>query len=164
MDEGSRTSETTPIAWVVQAMNTAADRMIDVHWHQPERAFSAIGETLWWACILDEALLRRCKASYAKARKDEKDVRDLLAGLRYARNRFAHSSDIVDYVEVSAITGSNWVGGYQASWRWKHLPSVLGPRGKGGQVEYETALAGHDVKQSLIRALSFLRWAANALT
>jgi hypothetical protein len=32
---------------VVDAMNRAADRTIDIHWHEREKVFASIGETLF---------------------------------------------------------------------------------------------------------------------
>ena len=112
------------VEWTVAAMNAAADRMRDVHWHDPGRAFATIGETLWWVCILDEVLGKRYGDRYFSMLDADEHVKPLLAGMRHARNRFAHGDEVVDFVEVSALVGSNWSGGYTAGWRWCVLPPV----------------------------------------
>lgn len=150
-----------PIRWVVDAMNRAADRMIHVHWHQPDEAYSAIGETLWWLCILEDLLRQRHGRSYKKALAHEPPTGDLLTAMRYARNRFAHSADVLEFVEPTALTGSQWVGGYQVAWKWRYLPPVPSARGTRGEIEYKKTLANRDVKQSLVEALTFLRSVAH---
>jgi hypothetical protein len=147
-----------PVDWIVTAMNTAADRMIDVHWHQPERAFAAIGETLWWACSLDESLSKSFGDRYRHARSKDSYIESLILGLRYARNRYSHAVRLADHVEVTAVVGSNWIGGYEANWKWRDLPAT--DRSRRDSVAYAERLAQQDVKQALINALSFLRWAA----
>lgn len=162
-DESLDLNSQAPVEWTVAAMNSAADRMRDVHWHDPGRAFATIGEVLWWVCVLDEALRKRHGDSYVSILEADVDVKPLLAGMRHARNRFAHADEVVDFVEVSALIGSNWTGGYTAGWRWNVLPPVrAGPGARGGQ-EYADKLAGQDVWQSLVRALSFLRGAVQTL-
>lgn len=151
------------LGWVENAMNAAADRMIDVERSQPELAFAAIGETLWWVCILDDTLHRRFDRRYAALSRDDPYTPDLLRALRHARNRLAHSFDVLEYVEPTDISGGAWEGGYRVLWKWASLPVLPQRRGKSGEEQYQRVLAGTDVKQSLVRALTHLRTAVQVL-
>ncbi len=163
-DEAFGTTSQSSVEWTVAAMNSAADRMRDVHWHDPVRAFATIGETLWWVCVLDEALQRRYGNRYLFLRDADEHVKQLLGGMRHARNRFAHSDEVLDFVEPSTLVGSNWSGGYTVGWKWNVLPPVPAGRGARGAQEYSDKLEGQDVWQSLVRGLSFLRGAAQQLS
>ncbi len=160
MDEGNVNHL---LGWVENAMNAAADRMIDVERSQPELAFAAIGETLWWVCILDDALRRRFSRRYTALSREDPYTQDLLNALRHARNRFAHSLEIVEYVEPTDFTGGAWEGGYRVLWKWASLPELPKGRGKSGEELYEQILAGKDVKQSLVQALTHLRTGVQVL-
>lgn len=131
--------------------------MIDVHWHEPHRAYAAIGETVWWLCILDDLLHKAAGRLYKKALADQEHADQLMRAFRHARNRFAHSVNILEYVQPTALTGSNWVGGHQVAWKWQRLPPQPSGRRGRGAAEYDEVLANQDVKQSLVRGLSFLR-------
>lgn len=159
----SATPIATSLHWLEAAMNAAADRMIDVERSQPELAFAAIGETLWWVCILDDALRGRFGRAYTALSREDPYTRDLLKALRHARNRFAHSFDVLEYVEPTEFTGGAWEGGYRILWRWASLPALPPGRGKSGEEQYQAILAGTDVKQSLVRALTHLRTAVQVL-
>lgn len=148
--------------WVVNAMNRAADRMIHVHWHEPDRAFAVIGETLWWICVLDEMLRTKNQSAYEDGRPKDERASSLLLGMRYARNCIAHSVDVLEYIEPTAVLRTIWASQYQASWRWRQLPPVQEKRGRTGEEEYERVVAGYDVKQTLVEALTFLRSSARS--
>ncbi len=160
MAQGKESAQGLALAWAVDAMNAAADRLTLASPSDPDLAFSAVGETLWWVCTVDGALSNRLGRDYrARTRDGIEDTYTprLFAGLRYARNRFTHDVDVVDYVGMADREDS------VLAWRWKSLPPIGTKRGNHGESEYETLLAGYPVRQVLVHACTFLRASSQAL-
>ena len=153
--------------WSVEAMCQAADRVQRVPNGREREAFAAIGETLWWIGIVDENLRERKPEIYGSHVTFTLGERPLLMGLRYARNRFTHGVDVLHYVEPDGILHGD-PRGYRSIWKWRSLPAehrdyVVGNPGRSARKQYkayQAAVAGTDVHQSFVNALSVLRGVA----
>lgn len=156
----------TALDLAVEAMNAAADRLARVGGDDPDGAYVATGECLWWFGVVRQQLWDRYQSVYnavldehAKGFVDiRENARMRVFGLWHVRDRMAHEVDIITYVEPhDSITGDP--RGYHTSWRWLHLP----PPTKNDSFTdkkyeaYEAVLAGQDVHDTLVRALSLVR-------
>jgi hypothetical protein len=151
--------EVVPLQWAVQAMNRALERVRTVGWNDPVGAFAAIGETLWWVCVVHDHLRNRYKEDYETTLANTLDgVDGLLIGLRFARNRITHGVDEVNYAAATATDPAS----FRAQWTWK----LLEPRESGNNVghsQYCGHLAGGDVVETLQRACLFLSTVNNRM-
>src|ERR1035438_1964332 len=80
--------EVVPLNWSITVMLRAFERVPGTGWEDPMGAFAAIGETLWWIGVVREGLDELYPgATSALAAREPQRIDELLAGLRFARNR-----------------------------------------------------------------------------
>jgi hypothetical protein len=169
---GDSTAGATALLWSITAMSDAAERLPKVRaWDRP-RAFAVIGEAVWWVTIVDATLVRHHEDAYdgviarlTPARR--RVIDDILAGLRFVRNRIGDEADLAEFIEPSP-PGSGAGKGLITGWTWKPVPepvlTSLGPRGQAWQMTryraYQAQLAGHTIGEIFGQAATFLKLAA----
>ncbi len=141
--------------WSVQAMESATTRVNQTD--DPQKAFVAIGEAVWWITIVNDNL--RDEPMYPTSIGNDAVLADTLAGLRSVRNRIGHEVNLVDFVNLEAVRPDQYGDGRIAAWSWK---SVLPPKAswKAAQNDYrayEAQLAGRTVVEAFSRAEMFLK-------
>jgi hypothetical protein len=141
--------------WSVQAMEDATTRVNQTD--DPQKAFVAIGEAVWWITIVNDTL--RDEPLYRTNISNNQVLAETLAGLRSVRNRIGHEVNLVDFVNLEAVRQDQYGDGRIAAWSWK---SVLPPKTtrKAEQYNhraYETQLAGRTVVEAFSRAELFLK-------
>lgn len=158
-DEG----DAAPLDLAVAAMCQAADRVARVSATEAAGAFAAIGEVLWWVSVVDDNVKTLNQSLYQRHLEYELGDRPLLLALRYARNRFTHQVDVLEYIQPDGVLHDD-PRGYVTLWRWQSLqPEQWDKKGgrarrsREGYEAYQRVLAGGDVHQSLVNALSVLR-------
>lgn len=147
-------------------MIAVADRLPRIEGDDLAGAYAATGECLWWIEVVRQQLWDRHRIVYDAVLDEHAggfdDVREnakmRILGIWHARDRMAHEVEIDTYVKpYDSIAGDS--RGYQTSWRWLYLPKPT----KDDRVTlkkheaYEAVLAGQDVHDTLVRALSLLR-------
>ena len=128
------------LLWSITAMSDAAERLPRVRaWDRP-RAFAAIGEMVWWVTIVDATLVRHHQEAYdrvmaGRAPAQRGVIDDILAGLRFVRNRIGDGANLAGYIEPGPYgpgAGRGWILG----WTWRpvpggaHLADAAGGRGR----------------------------------
>jgi len=124
--------------------------------------FASVAEAMWWLTMLDEALwpTHLANVSYKSARDSSPGAR-LLLGLRYARNRQVHDT------QVTGMQGNPLLGpdnAHNDAWRWRSLdaPEVppYEPRedrwGEKQEQVYRDFMATNEVLPTLLSAANFL--------
>ena len=149
------------LSWSVDAMVDAIDRVNKVEAGEPDKAFAAIGEAVWWTTVVNDTLHQRHEAAYELAMSlTTPPIEDAITGLRSVRHRIGHEVDFFDLVEPAASRPDPGDGRVTA-WCWKHIR----PPTRRRQVDiqqhhaYEDALAGRNVVEGFTAASLFLRTA-----
>ncbi len=155
--------EGTALQWAASAMAEATGRLADMRALDRPRAFTAIGEAVWWVTIVDATLVRHYPEAYDRVTAGQPDaersaVDGLLAGLRFIRNRLGLDQDLGDFICTEA--GGPGIGG----WTWRPVPApVLDAYSARGQewemtryLAYAGQLAGRPICDSFGRAAEFL--------
>jgi hypothetical protein len=165
-------AEVNALQWSITAMSDATERLPRIRaWDRP-RAFTVIGEVVWWVTIVDGTLVRYHPEAYDCVLGDQPAgeralIEETLAGLRFVRNRMGHDLDHVDFIDLDARhPGAD--EDRVTDWRWESLPepslASLSPRGQAWEIEryraYQAQLAGHTVGEVFGRASAFLKLAA----
>jgi hypothetical protein len=92
-------------------------------------------------------------------------IEEVLAGLRFVRNRIGDEADLAEFIEP----GSPGAGaGPVTGWTWRPVPepalTSLAPRGQAWEMSryraYQAHLAGHAIGEIFGRAVAFLKLAA----
>ncbi len=162
----------TALQWSITAMSATAERLPGVRAADLPRAYTVIGEAVWWVTIVDATLVRHYPDSYDTVLADQtpaqrQRVEETLAGLRFVRNRLGDEADLAEFIETGASdpgTGAALITG----WTWKPVPEPaldsLPPRGQAWErtryQAYQTQLAGHTLGQTFGQAAQFLKLAA----
>src|SRR5437899_9227257 len=132
-------------------MRDAIDRINKVAASEPQRAFAAIGEAVWWITIVNDTRRKRNGPSYALALNScTPPIEDPLAGLKSVRNRIGHEVDLVDFIDPVASRPDPGDGRVTA-WAWKSTPPPTrkGKRELDSHRSYEAALAGKNIVHGL---------------
>jgi hypothetical protein len=146
------------IDWSVEAMQRALERVRSIGWNDPRGAFTAMAETLFWICVVDDQLRTRHSAVYdAALAEDRASTERLLWGLRHVRDRITHAVDQIAYMVPTALSTSN----FSAVWTWQSLPPWADIHNPDRYHPYQAALAGQNVVDTLLQATIFLGAAAN---
>jgi hypothetical protein len=160
------------LLWSITSMSDAAERLPRVRaWDRP-RAFAAIGEMVWWVTIVDATLVRHHQEAYdgvmaGRAPAQRGVIDDLLAGLRFVRNRIGDEANLAGFIEPGPHgpdAGRGWITG----WTWRPVPepalTSLTPRGQAWEMTrywaYQAQLAGHTTGETFGLAVAFLKLAA----
>lgn len=147
----------------LHGLQQALVRHEGAHWHQPEDAFTAAAEAVWWVVSLDRALENSDQAE--RDRRAYKDARGASAngqtviGMKFVRNHVDHLPELHDFVELSSVVGNSWQG-MRAGWIWKpldELEPLLDPKfktghGASGMKQYRDRLGGKLVEHTLLDA------------
>ncbi len=169
-------AEVNALQWSIMAMRDATERLAQVRAWDRRRAFTVIGEAVWWVTIVDGTLVRYHPETYDRVMASQPPaerglIEETLAGLRFVRNRMGHDVDHVDFIRPAARRpGAS--GGRITDWRWNPLPepsrASLSPRGQAWEMAryraYQARLAGHTVGEVFGRAATFLKVAAATAT
>jgi hypothetical protein len=169
---GDAAAGATALLWSITAMSDTAERLPRARsWDRP-RAFAVIGESVWWVTIVDATLVRHHQSAYdgviarlTPARR--RVIDDILAGLRFVRNRIGDEADLAEFIETSP-PGPGADRGRITGWMWKPMPepvlTSLGPRGQAWEMTryraYQAQLAGHTTAETFGQAVAFLKLAA----
>lgn len=124
--------------------------------------FASVAEAMWWMTMLDEALwsTHNSEDGYESARSSCHEGMQLL-GLRYARNRQVHDTEVTGMQGNPLLAGNETNGG---EWTWRSLdaPGVppytpQGSRwGEIGERAYRDRMATREVVPTLEEAARFL--------
>ncbi len=160
------------LQWSITAMTATAERLPRVRAADLPRAFTVIGEAVWWVTIVDATLVRHHPDAYdsvmtAQPPAQRRRIEETLGGLRFVRNRIGDEADIAEFIESgtsSTATGEASV----TSWTWKPMPEpalgLLAPRGQAWELAryqaYQAQMAGRTIGETLGRATQFLTLAA----
>jgi hypothetical protein len=157
--------EISALQWAVTAMADAVDRLADMRALDRPRAFTAIGEAVWWVTIVDATLVRHYPDPYDQVTADqpaaERQVEAILAGLRFIRNRLGLDQDLADFIcTESGLASDVGIGGW--AWRLVGPPHLDAFSARGQEWEmaryqaYSGQLAGRSICDSFARAAAFL--------
>lgn len=160
------------LVWAITAMSDTTGRLPLVRAADQPRAFTVIGEAVWWVTIVDATLVRHHPDIYdnvmaSQAPAQRRVVEGTLTGLRFVRNRIGDEADLGEFIEP----GGAGPGARQrriTSWTWKPMPEPapgsLPPRGQAWETAryrgYQAHLAGHTIGETFGRAAEFLKLAA----
>ena len=169
---GDLTAGASALAWAITAMSDTTDRLTRVRAADRPRAFTVIGEAVWWVTIVDATLVRHHPGAYdsvlaGQSPAERQRVEATLAGLRFVRNRIGDEADLGEFVEPGQAgpgAGQRRITG----WAWKLLPEpVLGSLSSRSQAwemtryrAYQAQLAGRAIGETFGRAAEFLKLAA----
>jgi hypothetical protein len=169
-------AEVNALQWSITAMSDTTERLPRVRAGDRQRAFTVIGEAVWWVTIVDGTLVRYHPEAYdgvmaGQPPVERRLVEETLAGLRYVRNRMGPDVDHVDFIRPDASRPGAGDGRI-TDWRWNSLPeptcASLSPRGQAWEMAryraYQAQLAGHSVGEVFGRAAAFLKVAAATAT
>jgi hypothetical protein len=152
--------EVVPLDWCVEAMDRGFERVRAAGWNDPVGAYAAVAETLFWIDVVDEQLRQKHRRHYEATLAGQRDdLRQMLSGLLFARNRITHEVDEVGYILAVAKRADT----FAASWTWQSLP----PRPGGDQAvlhqHYQETIAGRDVVKTLLAVTIFLGTTRNRM-
>jgi hypothetical protein len=169
-------AEVNALQWSITAMSDTTGRLPRIRASDRRRAFTVIGEAVWWVTIVDGTLVRYHPEAYDRVlagqpAAERRLIEETLAGLRYVRNRMGHDVDHVDFIRPEATPPGGGAGRI-TDWRWNCLPepafASLSPRGQAWEMTryqaYQARLAGRAVGETFERAAAFLRLAAARAT
>ncbi len=147
-------AEFVPLEWSQVAMLRALERARSTGWNDPQGVFAAVGETVWWICVLDEQLRAPgYHLVYEAALAEEPPTTEpLLSGLRHVRDRMAHAVDEVNYLIATPTNAAS----FEATWTWRPLPPWRDTRHPQRYEAYQAALAGRDLRDTLPVATVFV--------
>jgi hypothetical protein len=158
------------LGWSVVAMRDTAELLATPGARQALRAFSVIGEMVWWVTIVDATLVRhhpgvydRVLSGYVLAQR--RRIEGTLGGLRFVRNQLHGDSGCGDLVHPAAGPGD-----LVTAWTWRAIPQPplgpLLPRGRAWELTryqaYQAHLAGRSIGEVFGMATEFLDRAADA--
>jgi hypothetical protein len=169
---GDLEAAASALRWSITAMTATAERLPRVRAADLPRAFTVIGEAVWWITIVDATLVRHHSDAYdsvmtAQTPAQRQRVEETLAGLRFVRNQIGGEADLTEFIEPGTAgpgTGDRHI----APWTWKPAPEpALGSLSPSGQAwertrfqAYQAQLAGHTIGETFGRAAEFLKLAA----
>jgi hypothetical protein len=169
---GDPAAGASALLWSITGMSDTTERLPRVRAGDRPRALAVIGEAVWWVTIVDATLVRHHQDAYdgviarlTPARRRVLD--DILAGLRFVRNRIGDEADLAEFIETSP-PGPGTDRGRITGWTWKPVPepvlTSLGPRGQAWEMTryraYQAQLAGHATGEIFGQAVAFLKLAA----
>jgi hypothetical protein len=147
----------------LRALDLALDRTREAQATEDEAVFYAcVAEVVWWLAMLDETLwsTQRHGLPYESVRSSDPGG-SVLLGIRYARNRQVHDTEVTAMQGNPLLTRETGDG---ARWVWRHVDDEgvppYTPReakwGPLGEKVYQTAMAGAAIVPTLDAAASFL--------
>lgn len=149
------------LGWSVNAMESAIDHINKIAATEPQEAFAAIGNAVWWITIVGDTLRHRHGPAYELALKScTPPVQDTLLALKSVRNRIGHEVDLVDFITAVA-SRSDPGDGRITAWAWSFVPPPTRQHrmDMDGHHAYEAALAGRSIIEGLRNAASVLTMA-----
>jgi hypothetical protein len=162
------------LAWSVTAMRDSADLLASMTARQGPRAFTVIGEMVWWITIVDATLVRHHPDAYdgalaGKPLPQRREIEGILGGLRFVRNRMRGDAGCDEFVRP-AVSGPGSEHGLVTAWTWLPVPEPqlgpLSPRGRAWEMSryraYQAHLAGRTIGETFGPATAFLKLAADA--
>ncbi|HEY1917913.1 MAG TPA: hypothetical protein VGH27_20265 [Streptosporangiaceae bacterium] len=162
---------TSALAWSMTAMRDATGRLARVRAQDGLRAFTVIGEAVWWVTIVDGTLVRHHPQTYdrvlaAQGAAERGLIEGTLGGLRFVRNQMGRDIDHLDFIRPAASSsgpGSDRI----TSWTWNPMPQPTLeedlPCGQEWELArhraYQDYLADRTIGKVFGRAAAFLRQA-----
>lgn len=159
------------IDWSVIAMAEAADRFAWATTWDLNHAAAAVSEAVWWITLVDATLVRYQPRGYEKTLVKlgpghRRETEEMLAGLRYVRNRLGCRVDPSSLIRPFHRNG----GGDAPAWTWNRLPepdlAQLPEKSRSWEASryrsYQARLADRDVARAFTRCTGFLEQAAAA--
>ncbi|HUL27041.1 MAG TPA: hypothetical protein VLW44_14855 [Streptosporangiaceae bacterium] len=169
---GDPAAGVTALRWSITAMKDTAERLPGVSASDQPRAYAVIGEAVWWITIVDATLVRHHQEAYdgvmaGQAAAQRRVIDEILAGLRFVRNRIGDEADLAEFIEPGT-PGSGAGGGPITDWAWKPVPepalTSLAPRAQAWELTryraYQAQLACHTTGETFGQAVAFLALAA----
>ena len=166
------------LLWAITAMSDTTDRLSRMAGAGDRtRAFAVIGEAVWWVTIVDATLVRHHQEAYdgvmaGQAPAQSRLIEEILAGLRFVRNRIGDEADLAEFIEPGASgPGPGGAGdGPITGWTWKPVaePALtsLAPRAQRWEMAryraYQAQLAGHTIGETFSQAVAFLTLAVSS--
>lgn len=131
--------------WVLvsKALKAAMERLENTPPGEPEPAFAAVGEALWWAIALDGSLAKEQPVPNYKERRKGHPAGDLLRGLESARNAVGHH--LVELLEVCDGYPKTW-GNFYGDWCWR---GVKAKEGDANRAIYNCQMKGQPARETL---------------
>jgi hypothetical protein len=163
------------LSWSVVAMRDTAELLATPGARQVMRAFSVIGEMVWWVTIVDATLVRhhpgvydRVLSGYVLAQR--RRIEGTLGGLRFVRNQLRGDSGCGEFVHPADRPGGQ--DDAVTAWTWRAIPEPslgpLPPRGRAWELTryqaYQAHLAGRSIGEVFGLVTEFLDRAADAAT
>jgi hypothetical protein len=169
---GDPAAGATALLWSITAMSETAERLPTVRvWDRP-RAFAVIGEAVWWVTIVDATLVRHHQEAYDRVMarltpERRRIIDDILAGLRFVRNRIGDEADLAGFIKPS-VPGPGAGKARVTGWTWMQVPEPalrsLPPRAQTWEMTryrgYRAQLAGRTTGEIFGQSVAFLKMAA----
>jgi hypothetical protein len=171
---GDPAAGASALQWSITAMSEMTQRLPQMREWDRARALAVIGEAVWWITIVDATLLRHHPGAYdgvadGQAPAERQRTEEILAGLRFIRNRIGRKVSLDKFVGPGAPDPG--VGAHITGWTWRPVPEPaltgLAPRAQAWEMTryraYQAQLAGHTVGETFGWSAAFLTLtAANA--
>jgi hypothetical protein len=168
---GDPQAEASALDWSITAMRDAIDRLARDQVPDQAQGFALISEAVWWATIVEAALVRYHRRAHKSAMKSQapaqrEAIEGTFAGLRFVRNQMGYHLDPADFIQPEESQPGAECG--VTAWRWRSLPKPdlgsIPPRGQSWEMTrysaYQAQLADHTIGETFGRAAAFLKLAA----
>ncbi len=162
------------LRWSVVAMRDTARLLAATGPRDGQRAFTVIGEMVWWVTIIDATLVRHHHRAYdsvlaARTLPQRRRIEGTLGGLRFVRNRMRGDTGCGEFVRPAAA-GPGAQGAPVTAWTWQPAQEPplgsLPARGRAWEMTryqaYQAHLAGRPIGEVFGLATAFLEQAVDA--
>jgi hypothetical protein len=163
------------LLWSITAMSETTARLPQAGIWDRGRAYTAVGEAVWWVTLVDATMVRHHAEVYdgvlagQSAAAQRPLIEATLAGLRLVRNQASGEAGLAPFIQATA-PGPSTGNGRVTGWRWKPVPlpvlASLPPRAQAWEMTryqaYQDQLAGHTIGETFRRAATFLLTATYA--
>ena len=169
---GDPMADSSALLWSVTAMGEATARLPQELIWDRARAYTLVGEAVWWVTLVDATLVRHHPGPYdsviaGQHPAQRRQTEATLAGLRFVRNRLGGEADLAEFIQA-ATRGRGAGNGRITGWRWKPVPPPvlvsLPARAQAWEMAryqaYQAQLTGRAIAETFRRAATFLMLAA----
>ena len=169
---GDPVADSSALLWSVTAMGEATARLPQELIWDRARAYTLVGEAVWWVTLVDATLVRHHPGPYDSVIADQhpaqrRRTEATLAGLRFVRNQLGGEVGPAELIQAAAH-GEGAGSGRITGWWWKPAPPPvlvsLPARAQAWEMAryqaYQAQLAGRTIAETFRRAATFLMVAA----